>query len=337
MWSELPHTGTASGVRMITDNQRMARSAGLLFGVGGMFAAVALFLPHPAGSNEAGIAGVSAIALATAGALMCSFAARLPVWAFSALMFVGTALVSIAMYFWRPGPVASSVAMIYVWVLLYAYYWFDWRTAIAHTAMVGASFALVLAVQRADQAAVTQWIVTVGTATVSGVLIGWLVHRVQTLADTDPLTGIPNRRAWEAVLDRELLRSRRTHSPLCVAIADLDGFKEVNDHGGHHAGDDLLTRIASAWKPMVRRCDFLARYGGDEFAMVMACGREEAADAVQRMLSAFHAQPCTVGIACWDGAESRAELVGRADLDLYRGKWSKAGRPQSSRPTRVER
>ena len=305
---------------MTVDKERMARSAGLLFGVGGMFAAVALFLPHPDGSNGPGIAAVALTAVVTAVVLATAPADPFPEWSFSALMFAGTALISIAMYYWRPGPVANSVALLYVWVLLYAWYWFSTRLAVAHTVMAGASFAVVLASQSGNHAAATQWMVTIGTATVAGVLIGWLVHQVQAVADTDPLTRLPNRRAWEQVLDRELGRAARNRSALSVAIADLDDFKVVNDTGGHQAGDALLRDLAAAWRPEVRSGDFLARYGGDEFGFVLLGGEQQAVEAVGRVLASFPAQRCTAGIASWDGTESRDDLIRRADLDLYRRK-----------------
>jgi diguanylate cyclase (GGDEF)-like protein len=299
----------------------MARSAALLFGAGGVFGLVALLLPHPSGSNETGIAALSAIALAAALLLVMTASMPTPEWIFSGLILGGTALVSLAMYFWRPGPVASSVSLLYTWVLLYAFYWFSTRQALAHTAAVGASFAAVLAAQSGNRAAAAQWIVVFGTASVAGVLIGWLVHQVHAMADTDELTGLPNRRAWEQVLDRELARARRQRSAVCVALADLDEFKSVNDAGGHRAGDALLAELSNAWRTEVRTCDFLARYGGDEFALVLACGLDEAPEAVNRLMAAFPQQTCTVGVAHWDGNETRDELVRRADVAMYRGKF----------------
>jgi diguanylate cyclase (GGDEF)-like protein len=318
---------------LTADNTRMARSAGLLFGVGGIFAAVALALPHPAGSNEAGIVAVGAGALVAALLLFVIPATKIPSWVFPAMIFTGTGLISVGIYFWRPGPVANSVALLYTWVLLYSFYWFSTRLAIAHTVVVGAAFAVVLASQGGNRAAVSQWIVTVGTAAVSGVLIGWLVHQVHAMADTDPLTRLPNRRTWEQVLDRELARSRRQNSAVCVAIADLDEFKSVNDAGGHRAGDVLLVEIAQAWRTEVRTNEFLARYGGDEFALVLSCGLTEASDAVNRVLASFPSQSCTVGIACWDGSESRDQLVRRADVALYRGKFEGRSRLVLAGPT----
>jgi len=90
-----------------------------------------------------------------------------------------------------------------------------------------------------------------------------LLHELEELARTDSLTGIANRRTWEAELRRELVRARRVERPLCVAIVDLDFFKRFNDTRGHQDGDRLLKSSAAAWSGALREADFLAlRRGG---------------------------------------------------------------------------
>jgi diguanylate cyclase (GGDEF)-like protein len=299
----------------------MAPSAALLFGAGAMFAFLGLILPHPAGSNETGVVIVAIVASVSAIVLALTPGRIWPEWPFQPIMAMGTLLVSLAMYFWRPGEVASAVAMLYVWILLYAFYFFSTRAAIAQTVLVAVSYAVVLAAQGGHRSAVTAWIVTVGTAVIAGGLIGWLVHQVQEAAGKDALTGLPNRRTWEEALGRELARSRRTRLRIAIALADIDNFKDVNDSGGHHAGDLLLQDLANAWRLGLRSPDMLSRYGGDEFAMLLTdCGPEAAEQAVARLKAAFPARACTVGIACWDGCETADQLVGRADRAMYAGK-----------------
>lgn len=170
-----------------------------------------------------------------------------------------------------------------------------------------------------------------------GPLVGFTVHRLvadlnqrsrqlSETARTDVLTGLPNRRAWDEGLDRELSGAARAGGPLCVAILDLDHFKQFNDTRGHQAGDDLLKQAAAAWRAELRPRDFLARYGGEEFALVLPdCTIESAGRVVERLRAATPAdQTCSAGIACWDRSESADGLVARADEALYQAK--KSGR-----------
>ena len=97
-----------------------------------------------------------------------------------------------------------------------------------------------------------------------------LLARLEESARTDDLTGLLNRRAWEEELPREMARARRQQHPLCVAMLDLDFFKNYNDERGHQAGDRLLKQSAAAWVAELRASDTLARYGGEEFTVVLA-------------------------------------------------------------------
>jgi diguanylate cyclase (GGDEF)-like protein len=149
-----------------------------------------------------------------------------------------------------------------------------------------------------------------------------LLARLESIARTDELTGLPNRRAWQETLPRELERSVRFGDRICVAILDLDHFKQYNDTHGHQAGDRLLKEVAVAWTDELRASDFLVRYGGEEFALVLpSCPQERAQEAVERLRAVTPAgQTCSCGIALWDGSESPSELVGRADRALYEAK-----------------
>lgn len=149
-----------------------------------------------------------------------------------------------------------------------------------------------------------------------------LLRSLEALALTDQLTGLPNRRAWEDELDRELSRSAREGHPVCVAVVDLDDFKSYNDERGHLAGDALLTETAIAWRSELRAGDLLARYGGEEFAAVIAAWPLEYAVAVvDRLRQATPSgQTCSAGVASWNRSESAMELFGRADKALYAAK-----------------
>jgi diguanylate cyclase (GGDEF)-like protein len=149
-----------------------------------------------------------------------------------------------------------------------------------------------------------------------------LLARLEEVARTDDLTGLFNRRGWEEQLPRELARSRRNGAPLCVAMLDLDYFKNYNDQSGHQAGDRLLKQSAAAWVRELRVSDTLARYGGEEFSVALpGCTLENATDIVERLRAAMPAdQTVSAGVVCWNGRETTEELVGRADAALYEAK-----------------
>jgi diguanylate cyclase (GGDEF)-like protein len=151
-----------------------------------------------------------------------------------------------------------------------------------------------------------------------------LLARLESIARTDELTGLPNRRAWQEELARELPRARRSAEPLCVAMLDLDHFKRYNDRQGHQAGDRLLKRVAGAWTAELRATDILVRYGGEEFALALpGCGLEDATTTVERLRAVIPSgQTCSAGIAAWDGEELATELLDRADRALYEAKRS---------------
>jgi len=151
--------------------------------------------------------------------------------------------------------------------------------------------------------------------------ISRLVSRLEGLARTDPLTGVPNRRVWEEELPRELERARRMGTGLCLAMIDLDNFKVYNDRHGHQAGDLVLKEAASAWRAEVRSTDLLARYGGEEFVLLLpACAMADAVAIVERLREATPLVTCSVGLAEWDFQEASADLVERADQALYAAK-----------------
>jgi diguanylate cyclase (GGDEF)-like protein len=120
----------------------------------------------------------------------------------------------------------------------------------------------------------------------------------------------------------ELERARRSGSPLCVAMLDLDHFKRFNDDNGHQAGDRVLKEAAAAWRGAVRAIDLLARYGGEEFGLLLpACSIDDAIVVVGRVQAATpDGVTCSIGLAAWDFREGAGELVRRADEALYDAK-----------------
>jgi diguanylate cyclase (GGDEF)-like protein len=144
------------------------------------------------------------------------------------------------------------------------------------------------------------------------------------LAETDSLTGLPNRRAWDEVLASAIGSGLRQ---LCVALIDIDHFKTYNDSEGHQAGDKLLQDAAAAWRQVVRSGDIVARCGGDEFAVLMPeCNADKARGIADRLCGALgDGRTASIGVAQWDGLEDAERLIARADGALYDAKQSGRG------------
>lgn len=139
-------------------------------------------------------------------------------------------------------------------------------------------------------------------------------------AFTDPLTGVGNRRAWEAALVAEEARGRRYASPAAVLVADLDALKEVNDTRGHDAGDRLLQALAALLAARVRESDLLVRLGGDEFGVLLpetdlAGATALAADVREALRAAGIA--CSLGVAARRAGGSMAQAWQDADAAMY--------------------
>ncbi len=149
---------------------------------------------------------------------------------------------------------------------------------------------------------------------------------MRRLSSTDALTGLPNRRAWEAKLSQALFDKER----FLLTMLDLDHFKDFNDARGHPAGDRLLKETAAAWRDELRAGDFLARIGGEEFALLLPmCATEDALAIVERLRRRVpYEQTCSAGIVIHSPGESSEALMVRVDAELYAAKT--AGRDRVS-------
>ena len=163
-----------------------------------------------------------------------------------------------------------------------------------------------------------------------------LEHRIRQLAATDPLTGILNRRAFIERMEDEIYRAYRQTAPMCLILADIDHFKNINDSYGHQVGDIVLKRFADILSSSSRQYDFVGRYGGEEFVVCLAgVGLPRARSVAERLCKRVQEMKISIpgntssiqitasfGISCLQlgSIENVDSLTRRADEAMYRAK-----------------
>ena len=159
-------------------------------------------------------------------------------------------------------------------------------------------------------------------------------ERVAEASRTDYLTGVLNRRGMNESLDAARSIARRSGQPLTVIIGDLDDFKMINDNYGHNCGDRVLVAVTERLQGSIREEDLVARWGGEEFLILLPATDAAGARKVgEKLLHSIREQPfncgphslhttITLGLAAGNGHETAEDLIGRADRALYYGKQS---------------
>jgi len=152
-------------------------------------------------------------------------------------------------------------------------------------------------------------------------------------ATIDGLTRIPNRRATQVFLERELSSAQRNQGEFSVLLIDIDNFKQVNDRWGHVVGDEVLAKTAGIFQSMTRKHDWVGRWGGEEFLMILSgsCNAELLAERVRSEIAnakyshgaaSFHIT-VSIGVACARPTSTVDEILKEADGALYRAKKTK--------------
>ncbi len=159
---------------------------------------------------------------------------------------------------------------------------------------------------------------------ISALTINFFQKRLEHLAITDELTGAANRRELERHFTMGVSRFERYQVPLSFIMADVDHFKAINDSRGHNAGDAVLVEIVRIMQQSIRPDDIIARWGGDEFVIMLESTTEDATALARRLSEALADRhvPCTlsIGIAAYAGGESLEQVIKKADSALYESK-----------------
>jgi diguanylate cyclase (GGDEF)-like protein len=317
-----------------TDPAVVARSLAYLFGIGATLVVAFPALPGGQLRYPALTLVPAALAYLTSVLLIVVYD-RMPRWILTVLPSFGTLLITLVVIGSEPSAGPASV-FLYFWVILAGIYFSGLRTGLAHLAGVGLGFGIAAVVADVPEGGIL-WLMGMSSFAVTAVLLHLLRQRADTLilrldeaAKTDPLTGLSNRRAFDAFFDEEIYRAARTRRPLALMLVDLDGLKCINDDHGHPAGDAALKLVAEVLRAN-RRTDRCARLGGDEFAVLLpdtACA--EAVAVAERLCASMrsarepgYAATLSLGIACTpEDGRTADELHNAADKALYAAKRS---------------
>ena len=312
----------------------VARAFIYLFGLGAILVQAAPVLPGDQLQYPVTAEIAVGLALLTSAAVTWSFD-RTPSAVLRTLPSVGTVLVTLVLFAARPDTI-PAFSLLSFGVVLSGFYFFGRREGLVHLAGVMAGLTAVLVVRDVGQGEMFA-LMSLGTLAVTGIMLALLRQRADTLiltldsaARTDALTGVLNRRAFDECFADELARVQRTRRPLSLLVFDVDGFKEINDHHGHQAGDRVLKDVAAAVGDS-RQMDVVGRLGGDEFALLLPeTDTGGAQTAAGRVLTALEdratAVEVSVGIASWPVHGGTAdELLEAADCALYAAKHAGGG------------
>ncbi len=207
-------------------------------------------------------------------------------------------------------------AFAYPWIALYAAHFVSRRGAFGYAVLIPSAFGVGIAFTGLT-GLFGAWVMVSATTAVVTFATSALVAGLHRQSETDPLTGVANRAGFHRLAAAALATPLPQGRSTTVVVCDIDGLKQVNDTGGHAAGDALLVEVVAAWTSVLRRGDLLARIGGDEFALLLSETDQAQARDVVRRLHAATSIRFSSGIASWQAGDTVASLLARADAAMY--------------------
>jgi diguanylate cyclase (GGDEF)-like protein len=313
------------------DREVASLALAFLFGAGATLGLLTLLLPHGSAVDPVGIAAVCAAAYAVAA---LTIALRPLAWPLlHAVLAIGTLMITAVVEF--SDILVGGFGFFYLWVAVFAAYFFTRLGAAVQGALVAACYAGLIVADGTGDEWGFGWLLTIGALAVVAVLVRALRERVDRLveqlslaASTDDLSGLLNRRGFNQRLGEELRRATRSGQGLALVVGDLDRFKEINDRFGHPAGDEALRRVGAMLRECARESDTVARLGGEEFALVLPYteppGALTMAERIRKLIrDEFAAEGLTIsfGIAAYpDDGDTQDMLMRAADNALYSAK-----------------
>ncbi len=308
----------------------MAYTAAAMYGGAAVDAGVEALLP-----GDPSFAVLPALVATVVAAVLVGAGPRLPRWCLAPLGPIGVLLIGLAL---AATPGAGDGAVLYVWPVLWTTFFFGRRGAVAIVLCVGVAHATTLLLLPESSSYAGRWVDVMVSVVVLAVVVlalldrnARLLGRVAEEARRDALTGLLNRRGFDERAALEQSRATRGGIPLAVATFDLDHFKRINDDWGHDVGDRVLKRAADLLAGESRDVDVAARFGGEEFVVLLpgASGSEARAFA-ERVRAALLASASaglpavrmSAGVAAAVSPDNVEDLLQTADAALYSAKRS---------------
>ncbi len=266
-----------------------------------------------------GLGQILAVIGLTVGPALLLFRDRATAVTLHASLALATALVSVLVAYSKTPAGVVLTGVDYMCIGWISAYFLPRRAARIHCGLAIAGFASGVVTGGVDGLTVPALVIG-ATVAASAEMLAFFVTQLRRQAALDPLTGLANRACFTAAAEHEVAMALRGARGFALAMLDMDDFKAVNDTRGHLAGDALLIELANTWQTQLRRTDLLARFGGDEFALLMPATKVLEGKRILRRLRDAHPARWSAGIVEWDGDASLDEMLRRTDANLYEAK-----------------
>ncbi|MDO8107603.1 GGDEF domain-containing phosphodiesterase [Isoptericola sp. b441] len=301
----------------IATPQRMTAVVAGLYALGGFTVLAGVLAVRPERWLPLSLLGATGVVVAAA------LAARrnVPSNVLAALPALGAVIVTADIALAAGTPLAHAYALLYLFVIVDASFFFDWWTAALHWAVVAVAQVTTAFVTGVSWVEVGAVLVTLGVA---GGVTGWLV-RVAALAGVDPLTGLVDRGVGDREIEAAVGRVARTGEDAALVLIDLDAFSTLNHEQGVAAGDDVLVQVAGACAAVVAGTGTGCRFGSDEFLLILArADREQALVTVADLRRRVAPVRFSAAVTTVSRADTRAGIAWRL-MTALRGATEQGG------------
>ncbi len=318
-------TSSLKRVPAVSTHRAMTAVKGLLLGGGGLLVLFTTWWDAASQTRDTSVVRMLDVACILLALVLQPMWPRLRPWLHNAVIAFATVAVALAITASGGGSTAIAYAVVFLLPVAYAFF--------TQAPLVGAGHLLLA--MALGSAALTdspgvgfgEQTIVWGTLAMVSIIVGWLVRAADEV-EVDALTGLTNRRGADRVLTT-LIADGPERAPV-VVLVDIDHFKAYNDAESRDGGDRLLVDLARSFSPLLPPGATFARYGGDDFLVVLpGATRDEASATAEALQAAVPGDAtCSIGMATWEPGESRSTLLARADVALYAAKRAGRGRVQ---------